>query len=97
MKFLKSQWFSLCLALIAIALAITALVLENDLMAVAWTVSFVYWIISARTMYDDERITALEKEVEQLKNRAITDIEETEPNNYVCMRRLGPDKETPNV
>lgn len=97
MKFLKSQWPNLCLALIAFVLAIIALVQGDDFMAMAWTVSFVYWVVSASTMYNNERITALEREVEQLKNRAITDIEETEPNKYVCMRRLGPDKETPNV
>ena len=92
MKFLKSQWFTLCFALLALVLAITNLIQGDNLMAVAWTMSFVYWIMSASTMYNDERIQVLEKEVEEIKNRAITDVIETEPNHYVCMRKLGPDK-----
>lgn len=35
---------------------------------------------------------AREREVEEIKNRAITDVEETSPNYYTCMRKLGPDK-----
>lgn len=93
MKFLKSQWFTLCLALMAFVFVIINVVQGDDLMAVAWTISFVYWVISASTMYNDERIQALEREVEEIKNRAITDVLETEPNHYTCMRKLGPDKE----
>lgn len=92
MKFLKSQWFTLCLALVAFVLAIISMVRGDDLMAVAWTVTFVYWTVSASTMYNDERIKVLEREVEELKNQAITDVIETEPNHYTCMRKLGPDK-----
>jgi hypothetical protein len=93
MKFLKSQWPYLLFGACALALAIINLVQGDDLVAVSWTLSFVTWIFIAKIGYNDERIAALEKEVEQLKNRAITDIEETEPNCYTCMRRLGPDKE----
>lgn len=93
MKFLKSQWFSLCFALMALVLVIINMVQGDDLMVVAWTITFVYWVVSASTMYNDERIKALEREVEQIKNRAITDVIETEPNHYTCMRKLGPDKE----
>lgn len=92
MKFLKSQWFTLCFALLALVLVIINMVQGDDLMTIAWTISFVYWVVSASTMYNDERIKALEREVEEIKNRAITDVEETSPNHYTCMRRLGPDK-----
>lgn len=93
MKFLKSQWPCILFGLAAFALAIFNLVQGDNLMAVAWTLSFVVWFVMANINYNEERITALEKEVEQLKNRAITDIEEIEPNHFVCMRKLGPDKE----
>lgn len=93
MKFFKSQWLGILFGIAALALAIVNLVQGNALMAVAWTVSYVTWILTARDNYHEERIKALEKEVEQLKNCAITDIIETEPNQYTCMRKLGPDKE----
>lgn len=93
MKFLKSQWFSLCLALIALVLVIINMVQGEDLMVVAWTITFVYWVVSASTMYNDERIKVLEREVEEIKNRAITDIEEKSTNHFIVRRKLGPDKE----
>lgn len=93
MKFLKSQWPCILFGLAALALAIFNLVQGDDLMAVAWTLNFVTWFVMANINYNEERLTALEKEVEQLKNRAITDVIETEPNHYVCMRKLGSDKE----
>lgn len=93
MKFLKSQWLNIIFGIGALALAIFNLVQGDNLMAVAWTLSFVVWFVMANINYNEERITALEKEVEQLKNRAITDVIETEPNHYTCMRKLGPDKE----
>ena len=92
MKFLKSQWFTLCFALLALVLVIINMVQGDDLMTIAWTISFVYWVVSASTMYNDERIKALEREVEQIKNRAITDIEEKSTNHFIVRRKLGPDK-----
>lgn len=93
MKLLKSQWPCILFGICALALAIFSLIQGDNLMAVAWTLSFVTWFVIANINYNEERTTALEKEVEQLKNRAITDVIETEPNHYVCMRKLGPDKE----
>ena len=93
MKFLKSQWPNIIFGIAALALAIVNLVQEDDLMAVAWTLSSVVWFIMANINYNEERIKALEKEVEQLKNRAITDIEEEQPNYFIVRRKLGPDKE----
>lgn len=93
MKFFKSQWLGILFGIAALALAIVNLVQGNALMTVAWTLSYVTWMLAAKDNYHEERIKALEKEVEQLKNHAITDIVETEPNQYTCMRKLGPDKE----
>lgn len=75
MKFLKSQWPNIIFGLAALALAIINMVQDNDLMAVAWTLSSVVWLIMAHVNYNEERIKALEKEVEQLKDRAITDVD----------------------
>lgn len=93
MKFLKSQWPNIIFGIAALVTAIINLAQGDKLMAVAWTLSCVVWFIMANVNYNEERIKALEKEVEQLKNRAITDVIETEPGTYTCMRKLGPDKE----
>lgn len=92
MKFLKSQWLGILFGIAALALAIVNLVQGNELMAVAWALCYVVWILAAKDNYAEERIKALEKEVEEIKIRAITDIIETEPDQYTCMRKLGPDK-----
>jgi hypothetical protein len=93
MKFLKSQWPNIIFGIVALVLAIINLVQGNELMAVAWTMSCVVWFIMANVNYNEERIKVLEREVEEIKNRAITDVIETEPNHYTCMRKLGSDKE----
>lgn len=93
MKLLKSQWPCILFGICAFVLAIINLIQGDNLMAVAWTLSFVVWFVMANINYNEERIKALEKEVEQLKNHAITDVIETEPNHYTCMRKLGPDKD----
>lgn len=93
MKFLKSQWPYMIFGIGDLVLAITNLIQGDNLMAVAWTLGFVTWFMLASIDYNEERIQILEREVEELKNRAITDVIETEPNHYVCMRKLGPDKE----
>lgn len=93
MKFLKSQWPNIIFGIAALALAIVNLAQGDNLMAVAWTLSCVVWFIMANINYNEERITRLESEVEQLKNRAITDIEEKSTNHFIVRRKLGPDKE----
>lgn len=74
MKLLKSQWPCILFGICAFVLAIINLIQGDNLMAVAWTLSFVVWFVIANINYNEERITALEKEVEELKNRAITDM-----------------------
>lgn len=93
MKFLKSQWPNIIFGSAALATAIIALVQGDELMAVAWTLSCVVWFIMAHINYNEERIKVLEREVEQIKNRAITDIEEKSANHFIVRRKLGPDKE----
>jgi hypothetical protein len=43
----------------------------------------------------NERIYDLEKRIEALETRAITDIDKVSNNNYMVRRRLGPDKDVP--
>ena len=58
------------------------------------------WAIMSFIDYHDkcrdkmnERIYDLEKRIEALETRAITDIDKVSNNNYMVRRRLGPDKD----
>ena len=61
----KTQWFRLLMALICLALAIMYCIQDNNLLAVAWTLSFVYWIIISNVDYNHQRIELLEKKAEK--------------------------------
>lgn len=92
----KSQWFSLSIGLIYLIATFTVPFVKSgiygDMLMIACALGCITWLTNAKVDYQDEKIKALEKEIEQIKNRAITDVIETEPNHYVCMRKLGPDK-----
>jgi uncharacterized protein involved in cysteine biosynthesis len=53
------------MALGAIILVIVNLVQGDDLMVVAWTVSFTYWMILSYVDYNAEKIKLLEKKQER--------------------------------
>lgn len=61
----KTQWFNLAMALGAIILVIVNMVQGDELMVVAWTVSFVYWMILSYVDYNAEKIKLLEKKQER--------------------------------
>lgn len=61
----KTQWFNLAMALGAIILVIINMVQGDDLMVVAWTVSFTYWMILSYVDYNAEKIKLLEKKQER--------------------------------
>lgn len=89
----KSQWCNILLSLIHIGLSLWNFCRGDMIFGVAWLLSAVTWLIMTRVNHNEERITRLESEVEQLKNRAITDVIETGPNAYTWVRRLASDKE----
>lgn len=51
------------------------------------------WLFMSVVGYNKECIEVLDKRVSQLEKRAITDIEEINPNYFEVKRKLGPDKE----
>lgn len=61
----KTQWFNLAMALGAIILVIVNMVQGDDLMVVAWTVSFTYWMILSYVDYNAEKIKLLEAKAEK--------------------------------
>jgi hypothetical protein len=50
-------------------------------------------LLNAVISYNALRVEQLEKRIDILENRAITDIEEESPKYYVVKGKLGPDKE----
>lgn len=61
----KTQWFNLAMALGAIILVIINMVQGDDLMVVAWTVSFTYWMILSYVDYNAEKIKLLEAKAQK--------------------------------
>lgn len=106
-KFFKTQWFRLLFALAFFVIAIVMLCRPVDMetmeglkqavgdlfSALCNIITGMFWVISALTEHHSECIQALEKRMIALEDRAITDIDEVEPNHFVAKRRLGPDKE----
>lgn len=57
-----------------------------------WFIASCFWFIISFISYNEECIKALNKRIEALENRAITDIDEISKNNFIVRRKLGPDK-----
>ena len=89
----KTYWFHFSAGIFNILLAIHHLVADEDLLCVAWLLSGLYWIGSSVIMNNRDNIKKLNERITELENRAVTDIDEPEPNHFVMVRRLGPDKD----
>jgi hypothetical protein len=59
----------------------------------AWFLASVVSCIMSMVDYNSRCADMLNKRIALLEQRAITDIEETGKNEYICRRKLGPDKE----
>lgn len=59
-SYFKTQWFNLAMALGAITLVIVNMIQGDELMAVAWTISFTYWMLNSYIDYNAEKIKLLE-------------------------------------
>ena len=71
-SYFKTQWFNLAMALGALILVIINLVQGDNLMVVAWTVSFCYWMLNSYIGYNSERIRLLE--ADKKRNDAMYDL-----------------------
>jgi hypothetical protein len=105
--FWKTQWFRLLFALAFFIMALVMLARPADMEtieglkqavgdmfgALCNILTGMFWVCSAIMEHNSDCIQALEKRVIQLEDRAITDIEEPEPNHFIAKRYCGPDKE----
>ena len=64
-SYFKTQWWRLLGSAICLTLAIIYCTRGEDLYAVAWTLSFVYWLIISFVEYNHDRITLLEKKAKK--------------------------------
>lgn len=64
-SYIKTQWFNLAMALVAVILVIVNMVQGDELMVVAWAVSFTYWMILSYADYNAEKIKLLEAKAEK--------------------------------
>lgn len=61
----KTQWFNLAMALGALIFVIINMVQGDDLIAVAWSVSFIYWMLNSYIEYNAEKIKLLEAKAQK--------------------------------
>jgi hypothetical protein len=106
-SYIKTQWFRLLVGFVSLIYALTfafapagpdtieGLNLDIGNMAsfLIWFINSLVWLIMSIVNYHDKCIDKLNKRIEALESRAITDIDEVSKNNYMVKRRLGPDKE----
>ena len=64
-SYFKTQWWRLLCALICLALTIMYCVQDNELLAVAWTVSFIFWLLMSNIDYNHQRLEILEAKAEK--------------------------------
>jgi hypothetical protein len=108
-SYIKTQWWRLVIALLClvpcIVVACTSTAtsdsveglteLISDLFSFySWFFASNIWLIMSIVDHNSDCIKKLNKRIEALEARAITDIDET-PDHYICRRRLGPDKDVP--
>ena len=107
-SFWKTQWGNLVVAAIMLvgvfvnlfqatfadpeAVATIEIVSRAIMTALLFTCMSI-WLFIAIINYNALKVEQLEKRINTLENRVITDIEEEFPKHYVVKRKLGPDKE----
>ena len=104
----KTQWWRLLCALLCLIYCIVIvctstsvadsvegvyMVMKDVFRFVLWFLASCFWMITSFTSHNSDCIQKLNERVLLLENRAVTDIEETGPNEYTVRRKLGPDKE----
>ena len=107
-SFWKTQWWNLVVAAIMLVAAFVNLfqvvftdptasatngIVYHVIMVVIFFTCMTIWLLTAVINYNALKVEQLEKRIDILENRAITDIEEESPKYYVVKRKLGPDKE----
>lgn len=107
-SFWKTQWWNIVVAAIMLVAAFVNLyqiaftvptaiatneIVNHAIMATIFFTCMTIWLLTAVINYNALKAEQLERRIDILENRAITDIEEESPKYYVVKRKLGPDKE----
>lgn len=106
-SFFKTQWWRLLLSLACFIMFIVQACKPTNwttpegiqdsvcicIGMIMWIVSCATWSIMAFIDWHDKCVEAIEKRLNTLEQRAITDIDEVGPNHFEVKRKLGPDKE----
>lgn len=107
-SFWKTQWWNLVVAAVMLVTAFinlfqiaftipaapaTVEIVNHAIMATFCFTCMTIWLLTAVINYNALKVEQLERRIDILENRAITDIEEESPKYYVVKRKLGPDKE----
>ena len=107
-SFWKTQWLDIIVAAVMLVAAFVNLfqvaladpvasatneMVSHAILAAIFFTCMTIWLLSALINYNALKVEQLEKRIEALETRAITDIEEESPKYYVVKRKLGPDKE----
>ena len=92
----KTQWLRFATGCLFMLQALYHMFTVHKVAFIAWAVSSLIYFISADLCWHKDCLKAMEKRIEALETRAITDIDKTErTNHFVVRRRLGPDKDVP--
>lgn len=59
-SYFKTQWFNLVMALLAVIAIIVNMVQGDELLTLAWAVSFAYWMLMSFIDFNSEKIRMLE-------------------------------------
>lgn len=106
----KTQWWRIVMALMCLVPCIvivctstaTADSVEGltELMSelfsfYSWFFASCIWLVMSIVDHNSDCIAKLNKRIEALEARAITDIDKVSDSNYIVRRRLGPDEDVP--
>ena len=107
-SYFKTQWWRLlcalacliyCIVIVCTSTAVADsvegvyMLLGDVINCGAWFLASCFWCIISFVAHNSACIEKLDKRVEALENRAITNIDQVKPNHFIVKRRLGPDKE----
>ena len=109
-SYFKTQWFRFAIGLLFFIFALVYLFqpagdpntleglqqdFKNEVNTLSWFLSSILWFTISFIDWNKDNIKKLRSRIDELEQKAITDIDEVGPNHFVAKRRCGPDKDVP--
>jgi membrane protein implicated in regulation of membrane protease activity len=109
-SYIKTQWWRLVMAAMClvpcIVIVCTSTTTSDSIEGLtelvgelfsfySWFFASCSWLVMSIVDHNADCIRELNKRIEELEARAITDIDKISENNYMVRRRLGPDEDIP--